>query len=509
MVTTVTAELGGAKRLQLHTRNFTETDMEDFAVFLEHGMAESIGIVLLFIENWHKWAFESLIDAFPSFPVRLLHEVNGGLKHAMLPVFGDDIDSESKLPFLILPPSVLARIYAARTMGGSAYTVDLRRWKRLNECPYWIYPDIFFVFTNWDSTLEVVRFHLESKERDLFNSGARSPIFHQTRELHRDASTTLALQECLRMHAAALKAFQLALPKERRYPYPAFGLMKRRLKEVAELLDLYQLTCVTVLEQQRNLLSMTFNLETVGQSQTVMRLNALAFVFLLLSLIAVCSGSQRITLHSPVWYIPVALSTLIATVGAVFITNRATDYLQSHVLDKPSLDQQQHETSTSVIDGQSPDQQQLEIPTRIFDKEPPDQQQPEPSTGVLNGQSLGQLQHETSSSEIERRSRAQQLEEAYQRSTLRRDLEYRFNSHSSDEQQPEGDIRNRDRKSPDQRREADLKRYIYGVSAKPVLSTTTLEADRSLKVIIGELVIGSLETDGNLMAIHGRVIGRL
>lgn len=43
-----------------------------------------------FIENWHKWAVESLIDAFPSFPVQLLHGVNGDLSHTMLPRFDDD-----------------------------------------------------------------------------------------------------------------------------------------------------------------------------------------------------------------------------------------------------------------------------------------------------------------------------------------------------------------------------------------------------------------------------------
>lgn len=43
-----------------------------------------------FIENWHKWAFESLINAFPSFPVHLLHGVNGGLSPIVLPTFDDD-----------------------------------------------------------------------------------------------------------------------------------------------------------------------------------------------------------------------------------------------------------------------------------------------------------------------------------------------------------------------------------------------------------------------------------
>ncbi|KKP04978.1 hypothetical protein THAR02_02915 [Trichoderma harzianum] len=86
------------KRLQYQTKYFTETDIKDFAAFLEQGMTESTGLVLVLIKNWHTWAFESLIDAFPNFPVRLLHEVNGGLSHTMLPVFGDD--SMGKFLFL-------------------------------------------------------------------------------------------------------------------------------------------------------------------------------------------------------------------------------------------------------------------------------------------------------------------------------------------------------------------------------------------------------------------------
>ncbi|QYT03181.1 hypothetical protein H0G86_010150 [Trichoderma simmonsii] len=78
------------KQLQRRTRTFTETDIKDFAAFLEQRMAETIGLVLVFIEDWHKWALESLIDAFPSFPVHLQQGVNGGLSLTMLPAFNDN-----------------------------------------------------------------------------------------------------------------------------------------------------------------------------------------------------------------------------------------------------------------------------------------------------------------------------------------------------------------------------------------------------------------------------------
>ncbi|KAL7790670.1 hypothetical protein V8C43DRAFT_306447 [Trichoderma afarasin] len=371
---------GEMKRLQRRTRNFTETDVKDFAAFLEQGMAESIGLVLVFIENWHKWAFESLINAFPSFPMHLLHGVNGGLSLTMLPAFDDDnidlcyimdnIDitdtpertysrgsmrlglwEAQRMPiaawvkglgaFPQFPQRAVTMVFGqspiisvSDRLFGHYDSIDLRRWKRLNECPYWIYLDSFFVFTNWDSTIEVVRFHLESKELDMFSFDPQSPIFHQTRELHRDASTTLALQECIRMHRASLKSFCLGLG---RMPLSeSLKIIQRRLEDVAELLEFYQSTCVTVLEQQRNLLNMTFNLETISQSQSVMRLNGLAFVFLPLSFIASIFGMTTITTPA-VWYIPVALPTLIVTVGAVFIIDRTTDYLQSRLPVKSNL----------------------------------------------------------------------------------------------------------------------------------------------------------------------------
>jgi hypothetical protein len=39
------------------------------------------------------------------------------------------------------------------------------RWRRLEECVYWTYLDCLYVMTNWDSTLEVARFNLETKEQ--------------------------------------------------------------------------------------------------------------------------------------------------------------------------------------------------------------------------------------------------------------------------------------------------------------------------------------------------------
>ncbi|KAL6693022.1 hypothetical protein J3F84DRAFT_82650 [Trichoderma pleuroticola] len=347
-------------------------------------------------------------------------------------------------------------------------SVDLRRWKRLNECPHWIYLDNFFVFTNWDSTLEAVRFHLESKERDMFDLGAHSPILHQTLELHWDASTTLVLQECIRMHRASLKAFELVLG---RLPQPtSLFSIQRRLEDVAELLEFYQSTCVTVLEQQRNLLNMRFNLETIGQSQTVMRLNALAFIFLPLSFIASIFGMTTITTPA-VWYIAVALPTLMATVGAVFIINRVTDYLQSRRLEKQQKNQlrshgvngnaprsrlakntdtrlSEHTTSnTASLDKalstspEPPSQKQLETSTVVLNRQPPGQQQPKSSTGISDENSPGQQQPEPSMGILDRQSPDQQQSET---STLILD------GHTQNQQQPKSPTGSFNEQSPGQ-----------------------------------------------------------
>ena len=42
---------------------------------------------------------------------------------------------------------------------------DLKRWKRLNDCAFWAYLDIAYVYTKWDRTWEAARVNFEFKER--------------------------------------------------------------------------------------------------------------------------------------------------------------------------------------------------------------------------------------------------------------------------------------------------------------------------------------------------------
>lgn len=157
-----------------------------------------------------------------------------------------------------------------------------RRWDRLCGCLSWIYLDLFYVFTNWDSTLEVARFNVEAKEQvrihnhnvkltysnlqaeDMFNRIVIAPIVQQTRELHRDASTTLALQEGLRLHQASVKRFQRSLQSAP--DSTEVAALRVRMEYVSESLEFYETTCLTILEQQRNLLNLV---STIGQQPQI------------------------------------------------------------------------------------------------------------------------------------------------------------------------------------------------------------------------------------------------
>jgi len=134
------------------------------------------------------------------------------------------------------------------------YLANGERWRRLRGCPYWVYLDTFYVMTNWDSTLEIARFNLETKEQVLFNRKAMGSIIHQTKELHRDASATLSLQETIRLHQESLRQFKRGLGRQGKSP--ARKALFVRLESVAMQLDYYAGTAATILEQQKNLISL-------------------------------------------------------------------------------------------------------------------------------------------------------------------------------------------------------------------------------------------------------------
>ncbi|XXG99903.1 nucleoside diphosphate kinase Ndk1 [Hypoxylon texense] len=260
------------------------------------------------------------------------------------------------------------------------YTAEgSRRWDRLSECLPWIYLDLFYIFTNWDSTLEVARFNVEAKEQEMFNRRAITPIVQQTRELHRDTATTLALQEGLRLHQASIKRFQRGLRNAQESK--EVSALQIRMEYVSELLEFYETTCLTILEQQRNLLNLTFNLETVTQSRAVTRLNVLAIFFLPISFVASIFGIT--TMEAPAYWYPVAaVPTLVLTAGVAFVLARYstenrhdtdrhskpsqpffTPRISKRIYAKPSLRKRRDSTTSIGTDPPRPSQQTQPPPT--------------------------------------------------------------------------------------------------------------------------------------------------
>jgi len=140
---------------------------------------------------------------------------------------------------------------------------------------------------------------------DQASQGGKSslPILQQTHLLHQEANTMMSLHEHLRIHQASITRFELE--SNNIQPGTPVGRMKlmKRIQHTTKLLDYYDITATSLLEQQQNLLSLViehnhlrepqanrkqaFNVETITQGQAVARLNALALVFLPLSFAAV------------------------------------------------------------------------------------------------------------------------------------------------------------------------------------------------------------------------------
>jgi hypothetical protein len=75
----------------------------------------------------------------------------------------DAITSDPTRPVIIIIPES-DQVNPEKLLGH--YRVnDLRRWKRLNDCVFWGYLDLIYVYTKWDRTWEAVRVNFESKER--------------------------------------------------------------------------------------------------------------------------------------------------------------------------------------------------------------------------------------------------------------------------------------------------------------------------------------------------------
>jgi hypothetical protein len=83
------------------------------------------------------------------------------------------------------------------------------------------------------------------------------PILEQTRQLHNDNNVMISLREHVRIHKASLKVVKQRVDKMLGGPeWLDTQHLKGRLEDAFELLEYYDVTATTLLEQQQNLLSL-------------------------------------------------------------------------------------------------------------------------------------------------------------------------------------------------------------------------------------------------------------
>ncbi|CZR58145.1 uncharacterized protein PAC_08036 [Phialocephala subalpina] len=136
----------------------------------------------------------------------------------------------------------------------------------------------------------------------------------------------MGLREPLRIHLESLNIIVEGLGGSRlnsteHEKWKACPELGERLRHLLRLLKYYEVTASKMVEQQRNLLSLAFNLETIIQGQAVARLNALAFIFLPLSFVASIFGITTFT-ASPRWYPAAAIPVLLATIAIAYVVNQ-------------------------------------------------------------------------------------------------------------------------------------------------------------------------------------------
>jgi hypothetical protein len=102
----------------------------------------------------------------------------------------------------------------------------------------------------------------------VYTPDSTSSTLYQTRRLHRDTGTTLALRESIRLHAASLKRFSLGVDKLSDTSRSAS--LHERLDDVSQLLDYYELTSSTILEQQQNLLSLVSHSHSTPETEAML-----------------------------------------------------------------------------------------------------------------------------------------------------------------------------------------------------------------------------------------------
>lgn len=83
-----------------------------------------------------------------------------------------------------------------------------RKLRRLMESPAWIYLDLSFVLSQWQEVWELANGSIVLRDAQLTGKASTSSFIDLTQRLHHDCNSVVMLQEGLRLHVSAMKAYQ-------------------------------------------------------------------------------------------------------------------------------------------------------------------------------------------------------------------------------------------------------------------------------------------------------------
>jgi hypothetical protein len=160
------------------------------------------------------------------------------------------------------------------------------RKDRLNDNPWWIFIDLLYLFSDWRDIWEAARSDLVVRDAETHNDIKAPPLLQLTRQLHRDTANVIALREHLRLHVSAVQNYS-RLVVNRKGAGETHEQLMERTEDLLEDLKNHQETSQVILHQLENLVSLSFNIQSVSHSQVVSRLNLLLLLFLPLIFVAV------------------------------------------------------------------------------------------------------------------------------------------------------------------------------------------------------------------------------
>ncbi|KAH7383052.1 hypothetical protein BKA64DRAFT_175457 [Cadophora sp. MPI-SDFR-AT-0126] len=199
------------------------------------------------------------------------------------------------------------------------------RLQRLARYPEWIYHDLYSTFTDWNGIWDAARSHLGALDKEIQEQIGISNILERFRALSKAIAANIMLRESLNIEEHSLHTLlDVAIRKtgnREKVPDAAKVDFVVRCRVMSNALEHYSVRAKGTLEQLQNLFSMMVSLEQISQSQSVGRLNILAFIFLPLSFVTGVFGMTKFTI-SPRWYPVYALPMLVLTTLAAIVMPR-------------------------------------------------------------------------------------------------------------------------------------------------------------------------------------------